>query len=487
MSFDIAVGLSNNGLNNLGGLCYIVQYPKVFTGSEPAQHDGVPFTVAYDVQAAPQFDLTPVTPEKREALLAALQARITEENRGLGGLDGVLAAAAVALPVKKRDAFIAAVRAQFAGENRDPGGLDGVLAMAATALPNFSVIFPTVALTLTGPSTTQLTLPLTAQCTVQLSGSTLSLVAYQVTAPPQPDPVTNWLVQNVVVPQILSIAQSMLSSINIPSVSAFGIPLSSPAIGIVQDCLIAVASAAASGTPPPPDGSILWPASRFFALIGQNILQDAVTQVLAEASNNFSDSGDGGDWLGGYSWSYSLQLSDPVVSFQQAESSVLLQITFGVSGNASAGVHAMGLSAGVGVDVSANPNISVVSVLQSDAVDLSIDTQSVSQFEIDVSLSGVPGWVAGGLLDDIMSDVASSFSGAITQYLNEIHIAVLNTTYTLNIGGQPATISLVNINTGITAGYFGVSGDFWPPWPWPPAPGWPPGSPWSPQPPSTAS
>jgi hypothetical protein len=65
MSFDLAVGLSGDQMNAAAAGVYQALHDKnqVFSGSLLADHNGVKFTIDYDVQAAPGFDLGTASPQ----------------------------------------------------------------------------------------------------------------------------------------------------------------------------------------------------------------------------------------------------------------------------------------------------------------------------------------------------------------------------------------------------------------------------------------
>src|SRR5262249_22130187 len=160
---------------------YQALYPNVFTGTQQATYNGISFTVGFDVQAPPQFNLSPGA--TGTALTEALSA-----------------------------AFAERVSAPAAIENAD------VISAVADALPTFTVTLPTVLLKLTNGVTTNLTLALTVQCAIQNNGNTISFVPLSVSAPQQSDPVTNYLVQNVVLPAIKNMMAQLLSGITIPPI-----------------------------------------------------------------------------------------------------------------------------------------------------------------------------------------------------------------------------------------------------------------------------
>lgn len=418
MNFDVALGVNQAELNTASQSFYTALYPTLFSGTTQATYGGESFTVSYDVKAAPVFDLS--APADGTALAEHL-------------------------------------RRSMVGKPGDPGEIESALSSLADAVPSFSIAFPTTELTLTGSSTTSLDLALTASCAIRLSGSTLTFSPVQVTAPTQSDPVTDWLVQNVVVPQILTLLQTLMSGITIPPIAVSGIALSIPSFGIVDRAVIACANVG-GGTPPPPDGTTAWPESPFFAMLGPNVIQALVAQEMASASNRFSNSGSGGDSWAGYDWSYGLQLANPQIGIQDDGS---ITMTFGLSGGVSGSVEVIYVSLGLDFDANATPDPGVTAGLQVNGSQIDIVTEQVSPFVIIVTPGGsVPDWVLGWLVSAIVTGVTASVTPLITQFLGGIRIDSLQVpTYSISVEGTQLTLVPTGLQVGGSAGYLTLAGN----------------------------
>ncbi|MEI9918536.1 MAG: hypothetical protein WDO14_07015 [Bacteroidota bacterium] len=209
MNFDLAIGVSGTELNSASQAVYSALYPGIFTGSQVVNYQGLSFNVQWDVKNAPVFDLsTQVDPSIH---LNALKEKAMASNpQAIQSLD---------------------------------------LTALAAAIPSFQVSFPLVNITLSGATSVTLPMTLTASCTVQITNNAVAFNVSQVTAPPLQDPVQNYLVQNIVLPQILKISQNLFSGITIPPLSVDGVNLSSPSVGIVNNAVIAAANLQQSGTP----------------------------------------------------------------------------------------------------------------------------------------------------------------------------------------------------------------------------------------------
>ncbi|HET7505706.1 MAG TPA: hypothetical protein VFK02_32020 [Kofleriaceae bacterium] len=414
MTFDVAVGVTGAQLNVASQALYQALYPRVFTGSQQVTYQGLSFTVEFDVQAAPQFDLSGAATTKPADTAALLGAELAAQRPSVG---------------------------------EPPEDVHALLAAVAPALPTFSVQLPGVAMKLSSGTTTSLTLPLTVQCGIANSGSTISFLPYAVTAPQQSDPVTNYLVQSIVLPAVKGMMQQLLAGITIPPISVPGVALSAPSLGIVQGAVIAAVNLASSGTPPPPDGSITWPTTPFFTLLGPRVIQQLVVNAMASTTNRFSDSGSGGDFWGGYRWSYGLSLTSPQTSIQGTS----IAMSFTLQGGVSAGVHVTWLSVDLGFDAYARPNPSLVAGASIRGGQLVLTTQSVAPFTIFVVPNSVPSWVLGWIIAAIINAVVTSLTPLVTVFLKDIDIESFSIpTYSVAVGDTrltltPSDLSIQNV------------------------------------------
>jgi hypothetical protein len=420
MSFDVAIGINQAQLNSASQAVYSALYPNVFKGSASGQFAGETYTVDYDVKAAPAFDLS--VPTDREALMAW--------GRG-----------------------------QLAAGGHDLAAFEPLLPTLAANVPGFAVNFAQVDLNLvpsSGGSAIPLVLGLTALCHVEVSGSTVSFAPYQVTAQATGNPETQALVQALVVPQIMAMAQSLLSGLTIPPLSVAGVSLSPPSIGIVNGSVIAAAAVNAA-TPPPPDGSTAWPSTPFFALLSANAIQALAVQEMSSISNHYSDSGSGGGCVAGYDWSYGLSLANPQIGVQ-GDGSVAMG--FSLAGSVSGSVHVGPLSIGLDFNANGEPDPSLTATIQQVGSAIDIVTQSVNPFTIVVTPGGsVPDWVLGWIISAIIDAVVSSVTPLITTFLNGINIASIQIpTYSFSVDGTALSFTPQNLQIGDWAGNLSITG-----------------------------
>jgi hypothetical protein len=418
MSFDIAVGMSGGQLNAAAAAVYADVYPAVFTGSYPAQYMGTTFTVGIDVRAAPQFNLGASQPV--EAVASALAARLADDPRAAA-----------------------------------PPSAQEIIAAVAATYPTFEIILPTVGLTLSNGTPVKLTLALTAQCYLENGPSTISFVPYAVSAAQQQDPVTNYLVQHVVLPNVLTMLTQLLSGVTIPPIQVSGIQLSQPSVGIAGDYVIAAANLASSGTPPPPDGSFPWPGTPFFALLGPGLVQQLGVIAAASASNKFSDSGSGGDFWGGYEWGYGLSLTSPSATIQGDG----IRFAFTLRGTVSAGFHVIGVPIDLGFDAYATPDPAASAAFSVEGDQLVLTAQSVAPFSIFVIPNSVPTWVLGWLVTAVVNAVTVTLTPLVTAFLRNIRLdSYAIPTYTVSVAGKSLRLVPTNLSVGNVAGTIGLTG-----------------------------
>ena len=418
MSFDLAIGVNGAELNTASPAIYTKLYPKVFTGSQKSSYLGIDYTVGWDVKVAPTFDLS--APSSDEFLINQLRDRALTD----------------ALDTKLQEA---------------PN-----LSAVASAIPTFTVHFSEVDISIQGGVTVNLKLDFTANCSVQITGNILSFDVNSVTVAQQSDPVQNYLVQHIVAPQIQSILQDLFKGITIPPISVEGIDLSVPSVGIVNNSVIAAVNLLASGTPPPPDSSTPWPASPFFALLGNNVVQKVMENALASATNNFSNHGSGGDHWAGYHWSYGLSLRSPQTSI--SGTSIDLKVSLG--GEVSGGVEVVYVPLTLGLKAGTIPSPIEASLgIKISGTSAEIVMQDVHTFTIYVTPNSVPGWVLGWLVTAIVNGIVLSITPIVTSFLKNINVQGFDIpTYSISVSGESLTLTPGGLQMSNVAGYLAAEG-----------------------------
>lgn len=398
MSWDVCVGLSEEALDAAASSVYTSLYPRVFRNSDQIEWRGGTVRVDWDVKAAPRFDLTSSTD---------------------------------AVPMIEESLRERAV-AESGGERLADVRLEVVAALAASA-PNFRLRFANVIVTLTAEtSPPPFTLDLTAWCHIETRQMTLVLVADKVTAAEQADPLTDWVVQKLLVPRITTMAREICAGIVIPPIQT-PVPLSPPAAAVVGRRLVAVANLAWRGTPQPPSSAEGLPSSKFFATLGRGAMQAFAELTLRAVQQTFNGGDSGGDWWAGWRWNFAVGIGQPSVTLDKTD----VVITFSLNGSAWAGVTLLGIETGIGYVAQAGPNPSVRLATSIAGGTLRAVTSDVPPFAVLVIPTGpISILIPREILTLIASGIVSLASLLITQTLRGIEIVSYELpTYTLGLQG----------------------------------------------------
>jgi hypothetical protein len=420
VSFDIAIGMQRSQLDAISASLYKQVYPNLFTGSQQQEHAGVQYTVAWDIKTPATFDLSN-TAQSQAALARHLAAQ------------------------------------QSAGAPHPPE----LLALAAANTAAFAFTYQTVAIKLTAPGVPEadLALTLTAQAHMLVGGDgSQSIDVYDVSAPPQQDPVQNWLVQNVVLPKILAAAKTLFGDVSIPPLQMPGLQLSQPVPFVQNDALLAIANLAAAGPPPvPAPGSFPWPSAPFFTLLGNNALQAATAYNLAGSAASRSDSGKHGSRWAGEEWSYSLSIVNPHVTIDGTG----LDFTASITGSVAASVYIVYIPIGVGFTAYAKPNPSAKLSLEVNGASIVVKTREVSTFTLLVVPSGsVPERITGAMLEVIVAAVVASGSPFVSQFLNGIMFTSFSVpSYTVAVGATTVRATPTGMAVSNVSGMLALTGN----------------------------
>jgi hypothetical protein len=420
MAFDFAIGMQGSQLDAISANLYQHLYPKLFSGSQQQEYAGVKYTVSWDIRTPARFDLAN-TADAQAALATHLSAH------------------------------------DPAGESHSPE----LIELAAASVAAFTFTYQTVDIKLTSPGVPEaaLQLQLTAQAKMLVNGDgSQSIDVYALSTPTQPDPVQDWLVQNVVLPRILASAQTIFGGVSIPPLQMPGVQLTAPVTFVQDGALIAIANLTASGPPPvPAPGSVPWPSDAFFVLLGNNALQQATAYNIANSSNSRSDSGKHGSHWAGDSWSYSLAIVDPHVRIDGTN----LDFTANIAGSISASVYIVYLPIGVGFTAFAKPNPSATLALQVSGSSLVVKTKHVNPFVLLVVPSGsVSERITAAMLEPIAAAVVASFSPFISQFLGGIDFTSFAIpSYRIAVGTTTVTASPNGVAVSNVAGMLALTGE----------------------------
>jgi hypothetical protein len=304
--------------------------------------------------------------------------------------------------------------------------------------------------------TTKLTIALTARCQVLSQAGKVSFVPQDVTAAPLSDPVTNYLVQHVVLPAVKNMLTQLLSGVSIPPIQVANIPLSAPAVGVTNGYVIATVSLASGPAPSPPDGSFPWPGTPFFALLGPALIQQLAVEATQSATNRFSAGGSGGSGWAGYSWSYGLSLTNPRSSIQGSGA----QLQFTLSGGVSAGFTLMWVPISLAFNAYAAPDPTANASITIAGNQLVMTATSVNPFTIYVLPGSVPTWIFGWLVTAVINAVVLSLTPLVTTFLKNIQLDSYQVpTYSVTVDGTTLTLTPVNLTISSAGGMIALTGN----------------------------
>ncbi|THU34882.1 hypothetical protein FAM09_23095 [Niastella caeni] len=194
----------------------------------------------------------------------------------------------------------------------------------------------------------QLNINVTLSCFLYVLDNKLNLGIDHASYEHLPDPMENIFVSKYVMPQLLDVAAETLAGLSIPSPDLAGITLSPIVATIEGGSIIAITNLWSNGPAAIPE-AFPWPEDDFFALLSNKALQ-AVTNIEV-GTKNISGSGSVGTDVGGASYSYSINILNPVVNINGNA----VDMNFGVNGNVSASVTVFFLPIGVNYDVEGGP------------------------------------------------------------------------------------------------------------------------------------
>jgi hypothetical protein len=387
MAFDLAVGMSGDQMNAAAATVYQTLRGKnqVFTGSLPGNYQGEPYTIDYDVQAPPAFDLGTATPQA------------------------------------------------------------------------FALTLPKVALTLTHKETkAQLTLAFTVACQVLNQAGKVSFVPQSVSTPEQPDPVNDWLVQHVVVPAIKTMMTTLLAGVQIPSIQVAGINLTPASVGIVRGYVIAAVNVAkdGAGPPPPPDSSFAWPATPFFALLGNGLVQQLAAIAASSSANQFSGHPSSGDHWAGHELDYSFTLANPRAQIQGTG----LKFQFGMSGSIDAIIWFIQIRTDYAFNGTASPDPGVSTDITVENNQLVVKAKTVDDFTMQVTPANAGAWLLV-IFMPLISIMVLAIPAMVKSFMQGLQLGSYQIpTYSLVVGSTTLTLTPTDLSVSNVGGMIALTG-----------------------------
>lgn len=419
MGFDVAVGASQSQLNSVGAVLYKQLYPNLFTGS--IQVEALNLTVAYDVQQPPTLNLNPPTAQER----AALTQRAHEAAAAAGELTAEAKAVLSAL-------------------------MDSTVLLSITA--------PQIAVTLTAAdkSKTSLTVSASAVCQADIDPTTgrIQLTTLHATVSQWTDPTVQWVLDNVISPQVLKILDQYLSGITLPPLTIAGVTLSSPIVVVQDSMLIALTTLQRNGPPTPPPSGTSWPRANFFSLLDTAVVDAAAAYQVAQLNPQFDKSGSASWTVFRVHWGANLTLGNPSIGIGNGFH-LSLQLGGGVNAGLSARLVVWNPSINFGVGFSTNPNPGGTVGLRVDASNrILLSIQKVDSFGIAIQIPGLPSWAndALGWVTGVITDgLTSALVPAVNAFIQGLRFSVF-TIPTIPVDAGPVHVKVEP--TGISVGNF---------------------------------
>jgi hypothetical protein len=398
-------------MNALAQTVYQRVYPNLVKGSQEVNHNNISFNITFDVQAAPQFDLSDGTAVVQQTLQTWLQ----EQQQG---------------KISPSDLAI----------------LNELLKHVQT----FQVHFPKLSITLSGGTiNTNFQLDLHAYSYIIVSGDRATLQPFKVTAESTGNTLNDWFVTNIIVPQIFKLASSLLEGIQIPSLSFSNVKLSTLAIGIVNHQIIAVTNLVSKGAPASFPTQQAFPQQNFFAMLSQDVFQAAASALPPHDIGSHGEKG---------SWPFKAHYNGDFVIYnpQARINGIGLDIYFDLRATIGAGV-AVFTDIGLCFSGNAAPKPSAHTSLHVNGNKLDVVADSVSTFTVVVTPCGeIATKVLSWMVEFIVVGITAATTAGISSFLKNIYFTSFQIpSYPISISGhnltaQPANISLSNTDNYLT-------------------------------------
>jgi hypothetical protein len=413
-NFDVAMGLSEQALNQISDGFYARSKDTVYMGTVEAAG----MTIAWAALSAPEFSLSPPPLETARHVVATCDVE--------GKYPHLLATAA-----------------------ERPDLVDGVALVMATSTNGFS--FTIAQLQLSFGSTAQLTVPLVARgCIVNANNATsMKLLGVSVTVD---GPVNQKIVNDFLVPRLTTVLAEMLSSFQIPPLAIANLNVGATNAAVVGKAIVIFGNLAGNTAAPSIDGFSL-PPTDFFALLGPNAVQAQVNSAVG--GKTFGPSGSVSIGIGDADYHATVTINNPQASLAGNG----LSINLGLVGSAGAGISVGCVHPSAGFDVYAQPNPTVSCSLTVSGSSIAVRAQSCSPFGVNVKATGV-----AIILEPFIGPIASAIGSAVTAAFSSQIISLASfpsidvPSMPVHDSGRSMTVLPTNVGVGGDAGYLSITG-----------------------------
>lgn len=398
--FDVAIGLDQATLNGMLA-SFFAAAPSLFDYTFTIGQAGIT-TIEVQIQQAPTLSLTPPQKHNQEArkLLASLK---FAKRTGL------------------------TIQDLTAGM------------MTAT--------FPDVVCTINGGKAPT-TVPAVVTAPAQVSaGAYLNLGLGDLTFVVANDPILSALLNNQLGPYLLSyLNQYLLDKISIPMLELAGVTFQTPAVTtetspagnylVVYTGINAVAL---------PDPGTAWPAGAIFVGVDAAALNAVANNELPHPN------GSGGIDTPNLSWDYQVTLSAQVELNPGAGNS--LTVNLGVAGSAGITWHTPNWLPNIGASASISGTASATAALVAAPSGpnqlIQVIIQSAGDFDLSLSVDGLPGWILGPLTDALLDAIGAAVSTVLQNFPFTVYTLA---PIPISIGSVALNLVLQNIQLSQFAG-----------------------------------
>jgi hypothetical protein len=382
-SFDLAVGIDGNTMNQAGAVVYQKMYPQLFTGSQSVEKDGLSFLVSWDIQTPPTFLLRP--PENGEALLRSHLLHL-EPPTGVS-----------------RQQMVSGLMANLE-ENTFQLQLNNMNMTLKSGSESGSALVQVVVV---------------AQAQVENGQMTLRAIKAIGTTE---NPSDQWFVNNVILPQALNIGGVLLGGVTLPPLNFSNVSLTAPTLIIRQDHVIALANLAGKPTPQPPFPDS-WPNTPFFAVMS-NEAKNQITQVAtADISGKQFHKGDSID-IGIGDLHYNATAVVGGLSIRDA-GGTNIRFNGVVGGNVNAGIKIGCTNIGLNYTIYAKPDPTGIIGLSIRGNTVRATTIDLDTFVLVLKPDGSPlEWILSAATYPLTQALIAAFSPLITKLFEDISFDV---------------------------------------------------------------
>lgn len=418
--FDVAVGLDQPTMNAAAAVVYQKLYPNIFTGSQQVEQSGIQLQVGWDVKAPPTFNLAP--PQDGQAILEAHLADWAEATSDM------------------RSRATEALSAAF-------------------STSTFEMLFSNVALSVSGGGTSGTDqVSLTVYVQANSADGKMSLIPLKAVGTTQ-NPADQWVLNNVILPQAMKMAGTLLSGVTLPPLQFSGISLTAPTMAVQQNHVVALANLAGSSAPTPPS-DVTWPQSSFFGLLSDNARYQVAVANTKNFSQHFNQSGEVGSSIGGAGYSADLYMYNLSIGMIPGNPTAY---TFSVkaSGNVQAHIKVACTKIGINYNLSTNtdPSGTIQLSIQNGNV-VGATVTGLGNFVFILEPSGNPlEWILSAITDPIMQAVVAAFSPLITNAMKGISFQAWTIpSIPINIGNFNFTVTPQNLSLGNYQSLMAITG-----------------------------